>query len=502
MGALSATTCAKRRPAIADFPDIEAEAERLAKLRSFRILDTPDERELDAVTALAQRLIGCPIALVSLVDEHRQWFKSRQGLDATETHRDHAFCAHTIHEDDIFIVTDATQDTRFADNPLVQGAPFIRFYAGMPLRPSAPGFSDDLPGIGSLCVIDTQPRILSEEDAAILRDLATVVSGLIRARSSANSAITMAELAETRANILDRKHRQLGQAERMAGLGSWRMELSEQRLDWSEQMFVIHGLEAGVVPQLSDALRFYPDADKARVQALLQRASEKGEPFDLESDFITADGRQRRVRAIGEPEIINGNLAAIIGVFQDVTDRYLREEALRISARTDSLTGLANRAGFERQFAKVITAAEAEGHPFALLLIDLDGFKAVNDSFGHDAGDEILKMVADRMRGPDFAHAFPARLGGDEFALIVTRPRDCAELEKLVGALLGRLCCEIERQGQVCMVSATIGAVVPDRAGRLPSDLMRDADIALYEAKRHRRGTGRIFGTTIAIEPR
>ena len=110
------------------------ERQRLEALRSFEILDTQADEAFDRFTRIAAKILGTPIALVSLVDEARQWFKSAHGIDAAETPRDWAFCAYAIQDDKILVVDDATLDPRFADNPLVTGAPDIRFYAGAPLR--------------------------------------------------------------------------------------------------------------------------------------------------------------------------------------------------------------------------------------------------------------------------------------------------------------------------------------------------------------------------------
>jgi GAF domain-containing protein len=131
-------------------PDIPSNEEhRLATLRSLGILDTSHEERFDRVTRMSKRLFDVPIALVSLVDESRQWFKSSAGLDTLETPRDIAFCGHAILDENIFHVPDATKDPRFADNPLVTGPPDIRFYAGRPLH--APNGDR----MGTLCIIDT-----------------------------------------------------------------------------------------------------------------------------------------------------------------------------------------------------------------------------------------------------------------------------------------------------------------------------------------------------------
>ena len=149
------------------------ESKRLKSLQQYDILDTAAEKVFDDLTRLATAICGTPISLVSIVDEDRQWFKSRTGLDAEQTPRDQAFCAHAIKDNIPFIVEDATKDERFVDNPLVTGDPNIRFYAGMPL------IVEDGSALGTLCVIDRQPRTLTAEQIdslEVLRD--AVVSHL------------------------------------------------------------------------------------------------------------------------------------------------------------------------------------------------------------------------------------------------------------------------------------------------------------------------------------
>ncbi len=144
------------------------EERRLASLRALRILDTGPEDRFDRITRLASALLDAPIALVSLVDQDRQWFKSCHGLDVRETSRDAAFCAHVVHDREPMVVADTFLDQRFADNPLVLGEPRIRFYAGYPL------VLDDGACIGSLCVFDIRPRSPEAVDVARLHDLASL----------------------------------------------------------------------------------------------------------------------------------------------------------------------------------------------------------------------------------------------------------------------------------------------------------------------------------------
>jgi diguanylate cyclase (GGDEF)-like protein len=158
------------------------EAQRIRSLRALGVLDTAPEERFDRLTRLARRFFEVPIALVTLVDSDRLWFKSRDGTEMQEGPREHSFCAHAILDDDrVTIVPDATADERFSANPLVTGTPEIRFYAGCPVK--APDGSP----LGTLCVIDHEPRELEEDDAMVLKDLAELVEQELRSLALATS---------------------------------------------------------------------------------------------------------------------------------------------------------------------------------------------------------------------------------------------------------------------------------------------------------------------------
>ncbi|MFT3842891.1 MAG: diguanylate cyclase [Myxococcaceae bacterium] len=162
-----------------EFPPVPPdEARRLETLRAYEVLDTGTERAFERITALAAALFEVPIALVSLIDEQRQWFKSAHGLAVPQTPRDISFCGHAIHHSEPMVVTDARQDPRFADNPLVTGDPHIQFYAGAPL--TAPNGQK----IGTLCLIDRKPRALSAAQTQVLADLAALVVDELELRAA------------------------------------------------------------------------------------------------------------------------------------------------------------------------------------------------------------------------------------------------------------------------------------------------------------------------------
>lgn len=165
------------------------EAQRLEALKNYQVLDTEAEQIYDGITALAAHICEVPVAMVSLVDESRQWFKSKFGVNQQQTPRDVAFCAHTILKDEPLFVGDALADSRFADSALVTGEPGIRFYAGYPLI-NPEGFA-----LGALCVIDRQPRKLAARQQEAMQILARQVMALLEIRRISS------RLADALANV-------------------------------------------------------------------------------------------------------------------------------------------------------------------------------------------------------------------------------------------------------------------------------------------------------------
>jgi diguanylate cyclase (GGDEF)-like protein len=310
------------------------EATRLDTLRSLNILDTSPEERFDRLTRLAKRLFNVPIALISLVDADRQWFKSCQGLNATETSRDVSFCGHAILSDEILLVPDAALDERFHDNPLVTGDPRIRFYAGCPL--TVPNGSK----LGTLCLIDREPRALDEDDRKLLRDLA---------------------------------------------------RMAEQEI------------------------------------AAVQLAT---------MDELTLLSNRRGFLALGQ-------------------------HALNLCARLD--------------------------RPALMLFFDLDGFKQINDRFGHAEGDRALTHFASILMKTFRDSDVVGRLGGDEFVVLMTDVEEAG-----CNAALARLQRAVDDLNHTARrgydIRFSVGALAYDRA-RHPSlaALLEAADGLMYEVKRGKK---------------
>jgi diguanylate cyclase (GGDEF)-like protein len=337
-----------------------SEAARLEELRSYKILDSEAEQAYDDIVKLAAFICGTPIAMISLIDEDRQWLKARQGINAMENPRGLAFCSHAIMEPEALMeVPNALEDKRFVNNPFVtEGG--VRFYAGAPLL-TASGAA-----LGTVCVVDNIPRKLTDAQAEALKALSRQVVQLLALR---------------RAN--------------------------------------------------------------AELQLLIQAQSL----------------RQREMEAMqAQLTLLNEELA---------------EQTL-----TDALTSLKNRRAFDRLLANEHARALRNRSTLGVLMVDVDHFKAYNDQYGHQAGDQALQAVAKAIQSEARVYDHVARYGGEEFAVIlpttlVADARAVAERIRLgVQGLKG-----LHRP-----VTVSVG-IAMSAAQSTPAELVNRADQALYQAK-------------------
>ncbi|WP_309643854.1 PAS domain S-box protein [Phenylobacterium sp.] len=309
--------------------DTIKEQGRIAALRDLKVLDTPPEAIFDSLTQLAAMTFEVPVALVSLVDTDRQWFKSCIGLDVSETGRDVAFCDHAIRQDETLVVLDASRDPRFCDNPLVTGAPAIRFYAGAPL------ILPDGHRLGTLCVIDFTPRSnFSNEARAQLQAMAASVTQALVMRRDISAFQQLERDGRDQRQLLS-------QAEEMAGVGHWSWDAASDVTTWSRALYEIHGCDpADPPPGLAGVLSLYSPDDAAKLSALVERAVTTGEPYALQARILRPDGSERLVAARGAvARNEDGSVTSLFGTFVDVTDLKLADQRLRQNeARLQFLT--------------------------------------------------------------------------------------------------------------------------------------------------------------------
>ncbi len=304
---------------------------RVRSLKRYEILDTLPEREYDDIVKIAASICGTPIALVSLVDGERQWFKSKVGIDATETSRDLAFCAHAIlTPDETLVVSDATCDERFSDNPLVLEDPSIRFYAGAPL------VTPDGAALGTLCVIDSKPRVLNEEQREILEALSRQVSTVLGLRLSLLESREHQRRMQEATLRLEAANRQLDDfchiashdlKEPLRGLRHYSQFLIE---DYGAELGQAGVGQLEVLAKLTDRMEHMVDSlleyskagrgQESKADVNTQQVVERV----LESLQFSIDDTQTEVRVAATLPVVHGYEVAIAEVFRNLVTNALK----------------------------------------------------------------------------------------------------------------------------------------------------------------------------------
>lgn len=297
------------------------EITRLALLHSLEILDTSSEEVFDRVTRIAARIFDVPVALISLIDRDRQWFKSKVGLSATQTPRDVAFCAHAILRDEVMVVPDAHADATFASNPLVTGAPFVRFYAGAPLT------IDDDRAIGTLCVIDHRPREFTAADQSVLNDLAEIVRRELRQR---HATLAMRAVQQDDAHALDVSEAQFSAVFQQAAAGMAIIGLDGRWLQVNRKVLEITGYgEAELLAKRFQDITVETDLaeDERQVVALL---AGKSDSYTMEKRYWRKDGSPVWVQlTVALARARDGKPLHFISVLQDISARRTAEALLK-----------------------------------------------------------------------------------------------------------------------------------------------------------------------------
>jgi len=454
----------------------------LAALHALKVLDSEPEPEFDAIVRTAAEICGVPISLISLIDHDRQWFKANVGLPGTaETPREFAFCAHAVLGGDLLEVPDAMQDSRFADNPLVTGPPDIRFYAG------APVLLNDGVCVGTLCVMDSEPRHLSEKQREMLRCLSRTVAHAMQGRYAIRETLRLVVRLSEQHELLRVTLQSVADAivtTDAEGNVSLLNPVAERLTGWSTSEARGKGL--------SEVL--YVVADASAV------ASQSGNHDLLISRSGRSYGIERSVTPILKED---GSVLGEVCVFRDVTEQRRSYAQIAYRATHDMLTGLANRSEFEMQLGRALHAARTTQVQHALMYIDLDQFKRLNDACGHAAGDRLLKQFASLLTATVRGGDTVSRLGGDEFAVIL---EICALDE--ARRLAQEICDHMENfrfsHGELKFrVGASIGVVKIDNHWQTEAALLQAADAACFAAKEAGRNRVHLWGETdLAVHAR
>ena len=385
------------------------EEARLEELRRYDILDSEAEPAFDGLARLAAHALSAPIALITLIDERRQWRKAAHGLPREEMPRDLSFCNHAIGASDTMVVEDARDDARFAALPLVTGETAVRFYAGAPLV-TAHGHA-----LGTICVLDRAPRRLAGPEADALRLLGGQVMNLLEARrellelrrsESLREEAVEALLAtktdlekriELRTRDLEHAHantaeseRRLREAQAVAHVGSWEWSVAENRVRWTDEMYRIYGLG----PEQFDGSyegfigRLYPE-DVEYTKSVIGDAYQRPRPFVYDHRIVRPDGSVRMLHTRGDVVTDgHGRPSRMVGSCWDITERWQAEHAAEESA--------------------FLLNALVETTPRGVLVLDLAGrvkvtnrhfveLFAVPEALLAGDGDALLAHVASRL---------------------------------------------------------------------------------------------------------
>jgi diguanylate cyclase (GGDEF)-like protein/PAS domain S-box-containing protein len=463
------------------------ENERLLALKETGLLDTPPEEGFDSLVRLAAVICDTPVALITLVDRDRQWFKAAVGFAASETQRDIAFCAHTILQPDLFVITDASKDERFRQHPLVTDAPGIRFYAGMPLE------TEEGLRIGSLCVIDRTPKELDDRQVEALKLLTRQANKQINQRRQQHQM----EIGARQSQLIElelRESRELFHAFMDKAPFFASMKDSEGRMIYYNQRMAKHfdvDREAWL-GKTDDEL--WPTETAAKLRANDHSVLREWKTTIIEEQVDPpAGGVPEYWRSYKFPFRDTQGREYVAGVAVDVTSdkeaerriasyqaalEQANERLLKLSV-TDGLTNLLNRRAFDAALEREFAISARYGTPLSCLIADIDGFKLFNDTFGHEVGDGVLQSVAAAMVKCFRATDVVARYGGEEFAVLLLNTARGAAAES--AERLRRFMHGIQAEARTITISIGISAVsMPDTKAAL----LRRADEALYRAKR------------------
>lgn len=454
------------------------EARRLRAVASYQPAGTTGDANFDQFAALAADLLNLPIGLVNLVGSEEVTVQGRFGLEISSVPRLVAFCDHTVRADAVLAVPDLAVDARFAGNPLVVGEPSFRFYAGTPLISPRGGER-----IGTLCVLGHQPRpTLDPREARLIESLASLAMDRLELRRAEGAR----NAAETRFERMTAATPEAVVCADMNGVITHWNPAAQALFGWTAGEAIGQALSL-IVP---DTLRGAHDAGMARM-VTTGEVVYSGRTVELPA--LRRDGSTFPAEVTLASWHENGS--RVFGAsIHDITIRRAGEDRLRVLVHRDALTGCASRA----KLMELIGDAASANRAASLVLLDLDGFKQVNDTLGHAIGDELLREVGRRLVQTLGERGEVARLGGDEFAAWLPGRPDLPHVETVTRELLAALTPPHAVGGRLLRVGASAGVALAAVGGA--ATLLADADFALYRAKSTGRGSQRTYDMALREE--
>lgn len=446
---------------------------------------SPRRAELAALLSLLSAALGLP--WVALAVDGREPL----AVGPADLASDDGFCRFAVTTGGPVVREDVAGCPRLGGRRLGPGGPPVRFYAGVPV------LLETGHALGALVAAGAEPRQLAGEDLQRLKETARIAAVLLldgqRAAQVGNLADALARQMDRTArdqSAIDRYRKMYERTSAVGHIGVWECDLATERLTWTNGVYDIFELPRGAPVTREVVLGLYERDSRLRMERMRRKAIEACASCSLDVRIRTTTGQRRWIRLTIEVEAENGKAVRIFGLKQDITQEKELLERLRRLAEIDPMTGLANRSMFEGRLARALAAKGGIAPPVALALIDLDGFKPINDTFGHAAGDECLRQIGRRLRAVFRRPHEVGRVGGDEFAVLVRGPRSEAEVAALFEEAIAEISRPIPAEGRELSVGASIGVTQPaDMRAHDLARLFAEADRAMYAAKRAGRNT-------------
>ena len=307
------------------------------------------------------------------------------------------------------------------------------------------------------------------------------------------------KLINEQAQTLSHFKKIYGQSSIVAQIGIWECTLPEEELTWSDYVYDIFELPRGAPLNRSETLACYTENSRQELQKRRSGAIAECSGFTLEAEIRTFRGNKRWIRITASIECQDDIPVRIFGMKQDITDQKALFDRIVYLAEYDQMTGLANKSQFHLKLTSVLEYADIDSKSGFLLLIDLDGFKSINDDYGHLAGDECIKVMGERLNTINQIGNSIFRIGGDEFAVITSNCYDKEAAEKLAQNIIDRLCEDVIFDNQKLRLGASVG--IAQISGNSASSVFINADAALYSAKADGKTTFRCYRPGMESRP-